>query len=1515
VKTKQVSFFEHPGFLLPGSSRGGLSPVGFLTRASTLKRTGVACVAAASVAMTPAILAEDNTRLQNTINALIASHNVALPVSLTPVPGVSDAAELVTYGTNIGLKYVKAPFSRPADVGVMPNSPDQCSYTLTLPQSESEYKNLLGIWDVVPLASDWGPLGAPQVSHANTDVVVSVDNLGPEPFARTTSLQTTVFPAGNHYLQWQAETQISPTFDIVLPVVIYGVTNIKYGKSVTSLGDDSAEQAARQGKFQDDIADTLSDIAIEVGLTTVDLATENGIVSVVHSDSEHIQRFSVFDVHDPLIATSQSIMILEATDFGGVLYQRVKDQLFSTIDASDPCGRNYSLTVDAPVQLPLGTTNLTWTVRDLGPNPAYGVNSTTLEQTVVVEDTQAPLMVPPPGRVIESAGFGLNKEDVSLGVPRVVDLADPKPVVSNDSPSFFPANSRTEVVWHATDASDNTVSATQLITIKLPGTNTAPIAESRTANTRTSEPVDIVLSGRDEDIIDGRADPLSFAIERQPRNGEFIAPLYPYFIEDYRTQPQGPFGEGFLTASPRSKWVFENYCSPENMPWDAVFEPAFMHVTDDGTQFIFDHYWTCNVSSSVGQVNPRVSKWDSEGNYLGQTSMNSNTNEQFVLDRDGYIYFTDRVGSGSSTDLFLKRCSTDFGTNSTQCDTSWKFNYGSAPQISPGSLVYARVDSQQGIAYVTDKRRVFAFDIRAGGGDSGYLGALMDGEQFLTSCTAVNSRAGFTIEIDSQSNLYVADSCADRIHRFEPSGFTNANEFVPGNYVGWLGKCDSSSNKACDESRQRSRGYSCTDLTCFVEDSEGDQQGQFNIPLHLALDPNDVLYVADYANRRIQRFGPDGSFAGEAVSTGTGINQGSEPGFILGNFDSPKTVSVNSTQFFIVDQAESFVHVFETSPLKDIIDDSATVTYVSDFDFHSASDSFSYRATDGLASSEAAEVTINVSRNFRAPVAFPASLSGIEDQDLEIELEADDPDGVIGSGDFNALDFLTYEIVEQPRHGQLFGGGANYLYRPDEDFYGQDSFTFIADDGVLSSAPATIELTLEGINDPPEVDIMSVDSAATGFSYGLLANFYDDNLKPELTAQHAVSISWGDGSTTVNGKLDEGDALVVAPVNEASPGIITANHVYRTPGTKSLSVCVADDLGAQRCETTQVQVSDRASLAMEVSASREEVAVGEQVEFAVEVVNLEPAVATAALVAEAVSVSHGLPTGLTVVDVSVSGGSCTPSLNQVACDLGDMTPGASRTMNLTAVNPGTLFQTGDDDFNVVAMTATAATREFYLGYALTTVLADQTDSDGDGMSDSYEQAWGLNSAANDAQLDLDNDGLTNLAEFLAGTYANDADSDDDGLPDGWEIDNGLNPLLADDATQDPDDDGFSNRDEYLVDRNPRLDENTGNQLVPTVATYLDSVLLVPAVHVDDDYLDLELALRSMDPIVFELIGYQERKIQVPVPGENSFDLADNVLTVPVTSVGQDFYALQFSLSSTSPILLQLLSAESTVAEP
>ncbi len=85
-------------------------------------------------------------------------------------------------------------------------------------------------------------------------------------------------------------------------------------------------------------------------------------------------------------------------------------------------------------------------------------------------------------------------------------------------------------------------------------------------------------------------------------------------------------------------------------------------------------------------------------------------------------------------------------------------------------------------------------------------------------------------------------------------------------------------------------------------------------------------------------------------------------------------------------------------------------------------------------------------------------------------------------------------------------------------------------------------------------------------------------------------------------------------------------------------------------------------------------------------------------------------------------------------------------------------------------------------------LVSNTDTDGDGVKDDID-AFPNNPSE---WLDTDKDGIGNNA---------DADDDNDGMPDTWEEEYGFNPLVKD-GSGDLDNDGYTNLREYMQGTDP-----------------------------------------------------------------------------------------------------------------
>lgn len=153
-----------------------------------------------------------------------------------------------------------------------------------------------------------------------------------------------------------------------------------------------------------------------------------------------------------------------------------------------------------------------------------------------------------------------------------------------------------------------------------------------------------------------------------------------------------------------------------------------------------------------------------------------------------------------------------------------------------------------------------------------------------------------------------------------------------------------------------------------------------------------------------------------------------------------------------------------------------------------------------------------------SPIANIAQASGNEDTPFLITLTGSDAD----------LDPLTFSIVSGPAAGQLGSStpvsatSSQILYTPDTNYFGQDSFTFKANDGMDDSAPATAYLTINPVNDPPQAqdNIISLDEDATS-TVAVLANDHDI----DLDILSISSFSQGQHGTVAG----SGPALIYAP--------------------------------------------------------------------------------------------------------------------------------------------------------------------------------------------------------------------------------------------------------------------------------------------------------------------------------------------------------------------------------------------------
>src|SRR5436309_477509 len=257
-------------------------------------------------------------------------------------------------------------------------------------------------------------------------------------------------------------------------------------------------------------------------------------------------------------------------------------------------------------------------------------------------------------------------------------------------------------------------------------------------------------------------------------------------------------------------------------------------------------------------------------------------------------------------------------------------------------------------------------------------------------------------------------------------------------------------------------------------------------------------------------------------------------------------------------------------------------------------DSFTYKANDGQADSPTnATVTITVT-----PVNDPPGTSGAVVADDSYTTPEDTtltvlaPGVLANDGDVDA-DPLTAIVVSNPTHGSLtLNSDGSFTYIPALNYNGPDSFTYKANDGQADSAPATVNITVTPVNDPPGTSGAVVaddsyttleDTTLTVIAPGVLANDGDVDGDP-LTAilisgpTHGTLTSNSDGSFTYtpalnyngtdsftykanDGTADSGVATVTITVTAVNDAPVAVNDAYAVSEDTTLTVNVPGVLG------------------------------------------------------------------------------------------------------------------------------------------------------------------------------------------------------------------------------------------------------------------------------------------------------------------------------------------------------------------
>ncbi len=186
------------------------------------------------------------------------------------------------------------------------------------------------------------------------------------------------------------------------------------------------------------------------------------------------------------------------------------------------------------------------------------------------------------------------------------------------------------------------------------------------------------------------------------------------------------------------------------------------------------------------------------------------------------------------------------------------------------------------------------------------------------------------------------------------------------------------------------------------------------------------------------------------------------------NEDTAATISVRANDSDANGDPLTITAVTQGAKGSVVINAGSTVTYTPSANVN-GTDSFTYTISDGKGGTSTATVSMTINAVNDAPVAVNDSATTNEDTAVTVNVRANDTD-VEGQT-------LTITAVTQGAKGKVtINAGSTVTYAPNANVNGTDSFTYTISEGSGGTSKATVNVTINAVNDAP---IAVADSAST----------------------------------------------------------------------------------------------------------------------------------------------------------------------------------------------------------------------------------------------------------------------------------------------------------------------------------------------------------------------------------------------------------------------------------------------------